>query len=102
MGSIDCLTTVIGTLYFGTVELNPLIAGLVSTNLPAFIIIKLAVTVCVWLIFVQAEKTLMKTLNKKSKSFTIAYNTLRVAYAGIVLFLVIVVANNILVLAGTL
>ena len=102
MGSIDCLTTVIGTLYFGTIELNPLIVGLVSTNLPAFVIIKLAVTVVVGLIFILAEKTLMKSKDKGSRSFTIAHKILRIAYTGIVLFLVIVVANNILVLAGTL
>ena len=45
LGSMDCLTTVVGTLYFGTLELNPLIAWLVNTNLPAFVAIKLAVTV---------------------------------------------------------
>jgi len=36
MGSIDCLTTVIGVLYFGAAELNPLMTGIVSTNIAAF------------------------------------------------------------------
>ena len=96
------LTTVIRTLYFGTIELNPLIAGLVSTNLPAFVIIKLIVTICAGLIFILAEKTLMKSADKGGRAFTIAHSMLRIAYAGIVLFLVIVVANNIIVLIMTL
>ncbi len=98
MGSMDCLTTVVGTLYFGTIELNPLISELVSTNLPAFVVIKLAVTVMVGVIFVLAEKTLQRSRNRDDKSFKIAHKTLRFAYVGIVLFLVIVVLNNIIVL----
>jgi len=102
MGSLDCLTMVKGTLYFGTEELNPIIAGLVSTNLLAFVIIKLTVTVCVGLIYILAEKTLLKSANKDSKSFKTAHKILKIAYIGIILFLVIVVANNIFVLIKVL
>jgi hypothetical protein len=102
MGSMDCLTTVVGTLYFGTRELNPLIAGLLPNNVPIFILIKLAVTVSVAATFVLVEKTLLKTPNYADKSFRVAYNTLRVACVGITVFLVIVVLNNVLVLLATL
>ena len=102
MGSMDCLTTVIGTLYFGTQELNPLIAELVYTNLPAFVVIKLAVTVAVGVIFVIAEKTLMKHPSKDDRSFRIARNTLKATYIGLSVFLVAVVTNNVLVLLSTL
>lgn len=102
MGSMDCLTTVVGTLYFGTLELNPIIASLVQTNLPAFVFVKLAVTVSVGVIFVLAEKTLLSSGNRYSKSFRMAYNTLRVACAGIIIFLAIVVINNVWVLLRTL
>lgn len=95
---MDCLTTVVGTLFFGTQELNPVLAGLVNTNLLAFVGLKLAVTVAVGLIFVLAQKTLMKTPDHNSASFKFATTTLKVAYFGILLFLAIVVANNILVL----
>ncbi len=98
MGSMDCLTTVIGTLYFGTVELNPLIATLVNTNLPAFVVIKLTVTVSVGLIFVLAENTLIKTLNKTTKAFRMTHNILKIVFTGTIFFLVIVVANNIFVI----
>ena len=102
MGSMDCLTTVIGTLYYGTRELNPILAGLVSSNLPAFVIVKLTVTVSVGLIFILAQKTLMKSPNKNSASFKIALQILRIAYFSIILFLAIVVANNLLVLFNIL
>jgi hypothetical protein len=48
-------------LYFGARELNPLIVGLVNSNLPAFVVIKLVVTVCMGAIFVFAEKNLLPT-----------------------------------------
>lgn len=98
MGSMDCLTTVIGTVYFGTQELNPLIAGLVDSNLLAFVVLKLAVTFCVGIIFVLAEKALNNSNSAHDRSFKVAYITLRVASIGIVLFLFLVVLNNIIVL----
>jgi membrane protein DedA with SNARE-associated domain len=102
MGSMDCLTTVIGTLYYDTRELNPVLAGLVSSNLPAFVTVKLTATVAVGLIFILAQKTLMRTPNKNSASFKIALQILRIAYFSIILFLAIVVTNNLLVLINSL
>jgi hypothetical protein len=61
-------------------------------------VIKLTVTVTVGIIFVVAEKTLMNNKNKADKSFKIAHNTLKASYIGIMMFLGIVVANNIIVL----
>jgi hypothetical protein len=46
MGSIDCVTTVIGTLYFGAIEMNPIMAGVVS-NVPLFMVLKLTATFCI-------------------------------------------------------
>jgi hypothetical protein len=99
MGSMDCVTTVIGILYFGAVELNPFIAGVVSTNLPAFVILKLTTTVFVCLILIQAEKILMRSENKTTKAFQWTHKLLRVAYIGMIAFMVVVVANNLYVLA---
>ncbi|MCW3995227.1 MAG: DUF5658 family protein [Candidatus Bathyarchaeota archaeon] len=98
MGTMDCLTTVIGTVYFGTVELNPLIAGLINTNLTAFVVLKLTITVAVGYVFVLAERTLMKSLNKSSRSFKLTQNFLKVAFSGLTLFLLVVVINNIFVI----
>lgn len=98
MGTMDCATTVIGTVYYDTQELNPLIAHLVDTNLPVFVVIKIAVTVLVGIIFVLAERTLMQNQNHTDRSFRIAHRTLRITYIGIILFLTLVVLNNLLVL----
>lgn len=98
MGAMDCLTTVIGTLYYGTREINPILASLVSSNLPAFVILKLTVTVAVGLIFILAQKTLMKSPNKNSTAFKISLQILKIAYFSVILFLSIVVTNNLLVL----
>ncbi len=101
MGSLDCLTTVVGTGFFGARELNPLIVGLVSSNLPAFVIIKLVVTICVGTIFIFAEKNLLAIANRNMLAFKIAYNMLRASYIGIVLILAYVVINNIVVIVNS-
>ena len=98
MGSIDCLTTVVGVLYSGAKELNPFMAGIVSTNIGAFLAVKIAATVLIAFTYILANKTLIKTQNKSSKSFKYSYKVLIVGYAGIMVFMIIVVANNLLIL----
>ena len=98
MGTMDCATTVVGILYFGAVELNPFLTGIVNANLSAFIALKLTTTAFVILIFRQAEKMLMQTTNRNTRAFAWTFNLLRAAYVGILLFLVVVVANNVIVL----
>jgi hypothetical protein len=102
MGSMDCVTTVLGIVYFGAVELNPFIAGVVSSNIGAFIILKLTTTVFVCLIFIQAEKILMKTRDKTTKAFTWTKKLLKYANLGVIVFLVIVVINNATILVTSL
>jgi hypothetical protein len=98
LGSMDCLTTVVGTMFFGTKELNPLIADLVANNLPGFVVIKLAVTVLVGVVLFLAERLLLRSANTDAHSMRIAHRTLNVAYIIIFCFLVVVVLNNVLVL----
>jgi hypothetical protein len=98
VGLMDCLTTVVGTVYLGTVELNPLIAGIVNSNIPVFVLMKIAITVVAALVFVFAERTLMRTADKNAKSFRLSINVLRIAFISIIVFLAIVVANNLFVI----
>lgn len=100
MGSIDCLTTAIGVTYFGAVELNPLLAGIVNTNIVAFLVIKMSATFLIGFTYITAKKTLMKASDKNSKSFRVSHKLIRFAYVGLVLFLVTVVLNNLIVLAA--
>ncbi|HUK85986.1 MAG TPA: DUF5658 family protein [Candidatus Acidoferrum sp.] len=98
MGSVDCITTVIGVLYSGAVELNPLLAGIVSTNIGAFLLIKLVTTMVVAVSFILAHKALMKNQNKSSKSFVYSFRLLQISSVGLVIFLTIVVMNNLMIL----
>jgi membrane protein DedA with SNARE-associated domain len=98
MGSMDCLTTVIGVLYSGAAELNPFMAGIVSTNIGAFLVVKIAATILIAFTYILANRTLMKTPNKTSRFFKYSYKMVKIAYAGIIVFLVVVVANNLLIL----
>lgn len=102
MGSMDCITTTIGILYFGAIECNPLMSGLISTSISAFIALKLAATVLIGLTFVQADKILMKSQNKTSKTFTATKKLLKVASFGVVGFLIITVINNLAILTQAL
>jgi hypothetical protein len=98
MGSIDCLTTVIGVLYFGAAEMNPLMTGIVSTNIVAFLALKISATFLIGLTYILAKRSLNRTLNKESKSFKYSNNLLKVVYAGLIIFLFIVIVNNITIL----
>jgi hypothetical protein len=98
LGSLDCLTTVIGTLFFGTSELNPILASLVNSNLAAFIVVKLTVTFSVGLIFILANKTLLKLPEKATKAFETTNSILRFGGLSIIILIAIVLVNNILIL----
>ena len=98
MGIIDCVTTVIGILYHGDTELNPLMTGIVNTNIGAFLVVKLTATMIAALSFVIANKTLMKTQNKGTKTFIYSSKLIKIASVGVLVFLAIVITNNLLVL----
>lgn len=100
MGSMDCLTTVVGTVYFGAQELNPLIAGLIYTNLHVFVLVKLAVTIGVGVVFVWIERTFLR-VSFRDKSIRLVYGVFRIASIIMIVFLCIVVVNNVIVLLRT-
>ena len=96
---MDWLTTIIGIFYFGAVEGNPFLAEIARTSLPAFTAIKLSTTIIVGLLFYKAEKTLLKTQDKNSRSFRCTRIILRGTYIAATVFLLIVVLNNLIVVA---
>jgi hypothetical protein len=97
---MDWLTTVVGLNYFGAVEANPFISGIAHQNIFAFTAIKLLTTLCVGLIFYIANKCLLKTEDKTTKSFRWTRLTLKMAYYGATGMLVLAVINNSLILAN--
>ena len=69
MGSIDCITTVIGVLYHGATELNPFLAGIVSTNIGAFLVVKLAATMIVASFIYCCKQNVDENPKQKHKNF---------------------------------
>jgi hypothetical protein len=102
MGSMDWLTTIIGIAYFGAVEGNPFLADITRTNLLAFTAIKLSTTVIIGLLFYKAEKALMRTPDKSTRSFRCSRLILRGAYIAATAFLLIAVVNNLTVVVQAL
>jgi hypothetical protein len=98
MGSIDCLTTVIGVLYHGAIELNPFMTGIVNSSIGDFLVVKIAATIFTAFTYILANRTLMKTQNKSTKIFKYSLKLIKATYVGIIMFLVIIVANNFLIL----
>jgi hypothetical protein len=97
MGSMDWLTTIIGIAYFGAVEGNPFLADVVSTSLPAFTAIKLSTTIIIAFLFHKADKMLLKTQDKTTRSFRYARLMLRGTYIMATALLLFAVLNNLLV-----
>jgi hypothetical protein len=91
---MDWLTTVIGIVYFGAVEGNPFLADITRTSLPAFTAIKLSTTIIIGLLFYNAEKMLLRTQDKDTRSFRCARIVLRIAYIIAMALLVAAVLNN--------
>lgn len=97
MGSMDWLTTIIGIVYFGAVEGNPLLADVVRTSLPTFTVIKLSTSIIIGLLFYQADKLLARTQDKSTRSFRYTRVTLRGAYIVAMSLLIFAVLNNLIV-----
>ena len=98
MGLADCLTTVLGVSYSGASELNPVMAGVVNTNIGAFVALKIAATVIIALTYVLASKMLTYSPTQTSKLFKFSNVILKVGYGGIIAFFCLVVVNNTVIL----
>jgi len=96
MGALDWLITVVGIVFFGASEVNPLFANLTQTNLLAFSGIKLSVTMLIGFMFYkgfQIEKT-PRANPQLDKYF------LQGGYFLSLAALSVVVTNNIIAIVG--
>ena len=98
LGSIDAITTVIGVMYFGATELNPLMTGIVNNNIMAFLVLKVSATFLIGFTYILAKRTLNKNLNKETPAFRYSNWLIRIAYVGLTTFLLATVLNNLIVL----
>jgi hypothetical protein len=97
MGIMDCITTAIGVGYYGAVEVNPVMAGVVS-NVPLFMVLKLTATFCIGGTCLLANKILNTTKDKTTRSFRVGNIGIKITYIGLVAFMAMVVINNFMVL----
>ena len=98
-GAMDCLTTVIGISFFGAVEVNPILSNIARISIAAFIVTKLTSVSLVALMFHQANRALMSSPDKGTRTFKFASKTLKVSYAAATIVLLAAVINNIIVFA---
>ncbi len=97
MGSLDCLTTVIGITFAGAKEMNPFMAAIVNSNIGAFLAIKIVSTFVVAFSYIVARQVLSMT-DKKTRIFQYFSKLIKIVYVGLIVFLVVVVVNNVLIL----
>lgn len=98
LGSIDAITTVLGVSYFGAAELNPFMTGIVNSNIMAFLVLKVSATFLIGFTYILAKRTLNKALDKETRSYRYSSWLIKAAYAGLAVFLIATVINNLFVL----
>ncbi|MCX8153985.1 MAG: DUF5658 family protein [Candidatus Bathyarchaeota archaeon] len=98
LGIIDWATTVLGVHYLGAVELNPLFAGVINSNILVYSIIKIVAALLIGFLFykgyVMAEG--LDSCSNLGKLF------LRSGYLTSFTALTAVVANNIIAIVSIL
>jgi hypothetical protein len=72
--------------------------GIVSTNIVAFLALKISATFLIGFTYILAKRSLNRILNKESKSFKYSNRLLKIAYTGLMVFLLIVILNNLIIL----
>ena len=90
IGTLDWLTTLVGVVFFGATETNPLIAGLTQSNMLLFSAVKLSAITLTGLVFYKAE-TKAKIASQISP---FAKKFLHSGYAICLFTLTAVVLNN--------
>jgi hypothetical protein len=98
MGTLDCVTTIVGIVFAGAKELNPAMAVIVNSNVGAFLAVKITTTIFIAVTYVFARKILLHLPNKSSKAFLYSIKALTFAYVGLAGFLALAVINNLLIL----
>jgi hypothetical protein len=95
MGSMDWLTTVVGIVCFGAVEVNPLFASLTQMNIFAFSVVKLLTVVLIGSLFYKAGS--FKGVSVGCSSFS--GRVLDSGYFASLVLLSFVVTNNAIAIA---
>ncbi len=98
MGTMDCVTTVVGVTLFNAAEINPILVGVVNSNTAIFTVLKLTATFCIAGTYILARRMLDRTVDQSTPGFRYSNLFVKAAYAGIVLFMLAVLINNLFIL----
>jgi hypothetical protein len=94
IGTLDWLTTIVGVMFFGATETNPLLANLTQSNMLLFSAVKLSAITLTGLVFYKAETKTKLT----SQISPFAKKFLNSGYTISLLTLTAVVLNNLTVI----
>jgi len=100
MGYADWLITIVGVVYLGAVETNPLFAEMTRTNLAGFTAIKLNATVFMGVLCYLGDRMLLGLKDENGRSFRVSRIILRTGYLITFGFLLATVLNNLIVVAN--
>jgi len=96
MGFLDLFTTVAGILFFGAVEVNPLLSGLTQTNMLLFIGVKTLAVLFLGFLFYSGGRITESYVD--SSSLGIRFFDL--GYFTSLTVLTVIVTNNMMTLVG--
>jgi phage-related holin len=94
LGFLDWLTTIIGVLFFGSVEINPFFSGIVRSSIFIFSLVKLSAVILAGCSFYKAEAIYAHTKNHWHYTKSFLYGGFSLMSLG----LTAVVASNMIVL----
>ena len=94
LGFFDWLTTVVGVLFFGATELNPIFVGLTQANMILFSAVKLTAITLASLAFYKA----VHICSQKGSDWNFTKQFLNGGYSMTFLILIAVVSSNMIAL----
>lgn len=94
LGFLDWLTTIIGILFHGSVEINPLLSGIARSSMFIFSLVKLSTDILAGCAFYKAEAIYEHTMNHWHYTKSLLYG----GFSLMFLTFTTVVASNMLVL----
>ena len=96
MGFLDLFTTVAGVLFFGAVEVNPLLSGLTQTNMLLFIGVKILTVLFLGLIFYSGGRI----IESHGDISSLGIRFFDLGYFTSLTVLTVIVTNNVMTLGG--
>jgi hypothetical protein len=94
LGFLDWLTTTIGILFSGSVEINPLLSGITRSSMFIFSLVKFSAVILAGCAFYKAEAIYEHTINHWHYTKSFLYGGFSLTFLGFTA----VVASNMLVL----